>query len=505
VFDVHRSRAPAPSITREFVDHDNLTRENIMRNWTFQRRLFFTFGAVIVIFFGAAAMAWNDLTSALGLAQSSARASEISHIAGERHLDHLRWLNALNRFLFGGSEFQGQLDQSKCAFGKWLSDAAEQARVEDPAVKKLIGETVRPHESLHSSAEKIVSLKKAGDEAGARVVFEQSTLPSVAELEKQLTRIREQSQSAADGASRGLETDIRESRLEQVGFSAIGLLVALALGTLLVRYVGATLKPVITSLQEGSEQVASAAAQVSSSSQSLAQWSSEQAASLEETAASSEEINAMARKNTENSHVAASLVTQSEHAFIEANRKLDHMVTAMTDIATQSDKVSKIIKVIDEIAFQTNLLALNAAVEAARAGEAGMGFAVVAEEVRNLAQRCAQAAKDTSGLIDESIAKSNEGKAKVDEVAAAIRTITGESAKVKILVEDVNVGSQEQARGIEQIGRAITQMEHATQRTAADAEEGAAAAEELTAQSKSLKAIVERLTLMVDGGRAVSR
>src|SRR5205814_9930224 len=113
------------------------------------------------------------------------------------------------------------------------------------------------------------------------------------------------------------------------------------------------------------------------------------------------------------------------------------MVQAMSDIKTQSDKISKIIKVIDEIAFQTNILALNAAVEAARAGEAGMGFAVVADEVRNLAQRCAQAAKDTAALIEESIAKSADGKVKVDQVAQSIQGITEGSSKIKTLVDEV--------------------------------------------------------------------
>ncbi|MCC6585854.1 MAG: MCP four helix bundle domain-containing protein [Bryobacterales bacterium] len=295
-----------------------------------------------------------------------------------------------------------------------------------------------------------------------------------------------------------------QSSLVNIAFSC--LMIAVGIVTVfVVRAINKTLVQVVGQLDEGAEQVASAASQVSSSSQSLAEGSSEQAASLEETSASSEEINSMARKNSENSRVAADLMSQSQQKFVQANQSLDQSVIAMGEINTQSDKISKIIKVIDEIAFQTNILALNAAVEAARAGEAGMGFAVVADEVRNLAQRCAQAAKDTAELIEESIAKSNDGKIKVDQVATVIRTITEETARVKTLVDEVNLGSQEQARGIEQIAHAITQMEQVTQKTAASAEESASASEELTAQSETLKDIVDRLTAMVGGGNNAHR
>ncbi len=273
---------------------------------------------------------------------------------------------------------------------------------------------------------------------------------------------------------------------------------------IVIRSLNRALRQAVTELAEGAGQVASAASQVSSSSQSLAQGSSQQAASLEETSASSEEINSMARKNSENSRGAADLVAQSHQKLVQTNQSLEQTVVAMGEIHTQSGKIAKIIKVIDEIAFQTNILALNAAVEAARAGEAGMGFAVVADEVRNLAQRCAQAARDTAALIEESIAKANDGKVKVDQVAGAIRMITGESAKVKLLVDEVNLGSQEQARGIEQIGKAMIQMEQVTQMTAANAEESAAAAEELNAQSETLKDIVERLASMAGGAGAAT-
>ena len=273
---------------------------------------------------------------------------------------------------------------------------------------------------------------------------------------------------------------------------------------LIVRGLNLSLRRAVTELSEGAGQVASAAGQISSSSQALAQGSSEQAASLEETSASSEEINSMARKNAENSQSANVLVGQSQQKFTDTNQSLAAMVEAMGDIKASSDKVAKIIKVIDEIAFQTNILALNAAVEAARAGEAGMGFAVVADEVRNLAQRCAQAAKDTAALIEESIVKSNDGKTKVDQVAVAIRAITEESAKVKTLVDEVSLGSQEQTRGIEQIATALTQMEQVTQQSAANAEESAAAAEELTAQASTLMDVVGVLSAMVGGAEATS-
>jgi methyl-accepting chemotaxis protein/methyl-accepting chemotaxis protein-1 (serine sensor receptor) len=153
--------------------------------------------------------------------------------------------------------------------------------------------------------------------------------------------------------------------------------------------------------------------------------------------------------------------------------------------------------VIDEIAFQTNILALNAAVEAARAGEAGLGFAVVADEVRNLAQRCAQAAKDTAGLIEESIATSHHGNSQLDQVAGAVRSITENSSRVKALVDEVSLGSQEQARGMEHISRAVIQMEQVTQNSAAAAKDGASSGSELSSHAATLQDLVHEMRKMV--------
>jgi len=275
------------------------------------------------------------------------------------------------------------------------------------------------------------------------------------------------------------------------------LLIGVGLGFFVARDITGALRRVILELGEAGHQVAGAAAQVAGSAQSLARGASEEAASLEETSAASEQVNAMARQNTENSKAAARNMVEAGERVDEANRNLDEMVVSMDAINASSGKISKIIKAIDEIAFQTNILALNAAVEAARAGEAGMGFAVVAGEVRNLAQRCTQAARDTAGLIEESIARSHDGKIRLDQVATAVRSITEIAGRAKTLVDEVQVGSAEQARGIEQVAKAIVQMEKETQSMAASAEESASASEELNAQSGALESIVMRLEGLV--------
>jgi methyl-accepting chemotaxis protein len=286
-----------------------------------------------------------------------------------------------------------------------------------------------------------------------------------------------------------------------VGFSALAIL-SLALGTFVTAYVRKVsnhLGQLTDSLTGNSEEVEKLSAGVRSASQSLARGSSQQAASLEETSASTEEITAVTRQNVENSRTAAAVMSEVDGHIKGGNRTLELMMASMNEINASSGKISKIIKVIDEIAFQTNILALNAAVEAARAGESGLGFAVVADEVRNLAQRCAQAAKDTASMIEESIGKSNDGRAKLDELGAMIRWITESAAKVKTLVDDVSVGSREQARGIEQIAGAVSQMDSMTQTNAQSANESAAASDNLAGQAHALNGVALQLRALVDG------
>jgi methyl-accepting chemotaxis protein/methyl-accepting chemotaxis protein-1 (serine sensor receptor) len=304
---------------------------------------------------------------------------------------------------------------------------------------------------------------------------------------------------AGDASGKAMENAIAAALTGVVVGVALTILMAVAVAHLITRSTTAVLGEAVGTLRQGAEQVASASGQVAVASQSLSQGATEQAAALEETSASMEEMASMTRQNAENSLQAATLIETVDAKVRQSNDALEGMVSSMAAIKDSSDKISRIIKTIDEIAFQTNILALNAAVEAARAGEAGMGFAVVADEVRSLAQRSAQAAKDTASLIEESISTSSQGGARVQRVADSITGITDAVTEVKNLVQSVSAASQQQSQGIAQVAHAVTQMEQVTQTTAATAEESAAASEQLSAQAKAAMGVVDELDALVRG------
>ncbi len=325
------------------------------------------------------------------------------------------------------------------------------------------------------------------------------------------------------------------ARFEAVLWLSIG---ALLLGTLLgggfgwtvIRSVTQVLGAVSERLASGATQTAAAAHEVSSASQSLAEGASEQAASLEETSASLEEISAMTKRNADNASNSKSLSQQARDSaaagldrISEMGRTLttvqgavSEMETAVSEMQSSSQEIAKIIKTIDEIAFQTNLLALNAAVEAARAGEAGAGFAVVADEVRSLAQRSAQAAKDTSEKIDAAVKRSALGGTASKKVVQSLGEIAGSARNIEQvfngivtqiksldeIVGEISAAGKEQHQGINEVNMAVSQMDKVTQSNAAHAEENASAAEELNAQVGTLQEIVRQLQSVVAGGDA---
>jgi len=362
----------------------------------------------------------------------------------------------------------------------------------------LINQSRSGLQEVEQYVSEIIRFCDAGDGDGAAALsasktvspFELAAKPALKLVDEEDKLLRSTQQDAIQAMNRNL----------LIAFVLVVLGVAAGVAAFFtIRKATVTLRRTAHTLFEGAEQVASAAEQVSNSSQALAQGASEQAAAIEETSASSLEVSAMTEKNSENTTAAAENMTHVSKQVVVSNESLRQMVVSMREINQSSESISKIMKVIDDIAFQTNILALNAAVESARAGEAGLGFAVVADEVRNLAQRSAQAAKETAAKIEDSIQKSANGVQISGKVAERLQEIVTKARQVDELVAEIATASKEQSQGIGQVNTAVSQMDKVTQSNAASAEESASAAEELNAQALTLQGIVTDLQRLVGG------
>jgi methyl-accepting chemotaxis protein len=254
----------------------------------------------------------------------------------------------------------------------------------------------------------------------------------------------------------------------------------------------------------GADQVSTASVEISGGSQSLSQSASEQASSLQEISASLQEISAMTSQNAANSKEARGLADGARLSADKGMRNMERLSAAIDQIRSSSDETAKIVKTIDEIAFQTNLLALNAAVEAARAGDAGKGFAVVAEEVRNLAIRSAEAAKNTSRMIEASLTRAQGGVLTNGEVRESLEEINDQANRVSEMIAEIAAASEQQRQGIRQVTEAMGEMDRLTQQNAAAAEEAASSAEELSSQAEEMRSMVSGFRLTGEGRAALS-
>jgi methyl-accepting chemotaxis protein/methyl-accepting chemotaxis protein-1 (serine sensor receptor) len=479
------------------------------KTWTVNRKLFLGFGVMLALVVVASGVAAWSSTVIRARGEDTLLTSERVKLALEiKHLNANIFAAEKSMIIGGMLDDSELLERWTARLEKDLETSRERTRalhdsIEDGEARRLAAELQKKMEvwgtrcdachevaaELKTSPEKVMALSKSSE---ALMHENERLVDSV-----HATQVREFQAQASSASS-----TFSRARLYTVATIVLSLLVGAAV-VLTVRRISQKLRATAGSLRSGAEQLLSTASQVAASAQTLAQGATEQAAALEETSASMEEMTATTRQNAERSRRTSELLAETDDRVRQSNAALAEMTASMTGIRESSDKVSLIIKRIDEIAFQTNILALNAAVEAARAGEAGLGFAVVAEEVRGLAQRSAEAARDTAGLIEDAIARSSQGTARVEQVASSISGVTANVGRVKTLAEEVSAASVEQSQGSVQTSQAIRQMEQVTQRAAASAEESAAASEELNAQAEQTMALVRELESMVGGGTTV--
>ena len=451
--------------------------------------------------------------------------------------DHFANLFKTSELLLSGKEFEGGDDPAACSIGKWF----QAFKSGNSKVTGIIEEMKPSHSAFHECVKKIKEALKQGQTDSAKTIFQEDMAAAchavVGHLEElmkivddsetdfrslkiQVLRAWQVKHAAAEDLlqklvaenRQGMETarDLARNEGKNLkGWSSVGTGVgfvgSILVGILLAISISRPFQQIIDGLNDSAEHVASASRQLASASQSLSEGSSEQASGLEETSASLEEMASMVRLNSDNTAAANSLIEETNKVVTQASGGMGEVVDAMKEITSASEETSKIIKTIDEIAFQTNLLALNAAVEAARAGSAGAGFAVVADEVRNLAMRSAEAAKNTSALIEGTVRKVKLGSELVGKTKEAFENVTGSFKKIGSLAGEIANASKEQAIGIEQVNRAVAEMDKVVQQSAATAEETASEAEELSSQAMDMRKIVDDLSVNIRGSNRGSK
>jgi methyl-accepting chemotaxis protein len=473
---------------------------NTSFNWTIGRRIGAGFMALIAILAIVGAICYERVVRINGFSDElEQRAMPGLVLLGQAESQvKENFINTTQHVMATEAVTKGSIDKELTEKSAQLSGIYKEyeALIDEPEERTAYDQLTLRRNAYRDMRTKVLTLSRS--HVVAQVLQADSALnnelyPVYKQYVAALRSMVDDSRAKGTRASDEIRRAVMQTRLTVL----VGVLAAIAVGLatafLITRSTSGVLGAVASELADGAGQVSSASGEISNASQSLAQSSSELAASIEETSATLEEISSMTKRNAESAGTAREVANQTRVAAETGTTGMQSMTSAMDAIKASSVNTAKIIRTIDDIAFQTNLLALNAAVEAARAGEAGAGFAVVAEEVRSLAQRSTQAARETSEKIQDSIQKSEHGVSISSQVAKTLEEIVTHARRVDALVAEIASASKEQSQGVDQVVIAVQQMEKVTQNTAAGAEECASAAEQLNAQAIAQDSMVGRL------------
>ena len=403
------------------------------------------------------------------------------------------------------------LEKERAEMDRMLIEAkGYMKRADNKAIVETLENDLKGYDSFIEDLKKLSYKSLGTGEEAVAAQKESETLSSTkgkeygARVANGISKILENNDKGLQEIDAQTNEDYANLRALNLTIALGGIALAILVAFFMVRQMMSLINNSITNLGEGAEQVASAATQISDSSQQLAEGAQEQAASVEEVTSSLAETRATVEQNAQNAREADILSKDANDSARLGYEHIQELTTSMAEINESSRKIANIIKTIDEIAFQTNLLALNAAVEAARAGEHGLGFAVVAEEVRNLAQRSAEAAKSTADIIEQSIEQVRKGNSITSETNRAFEDILDKVKKVGDITGEIALASKEQATGVQQISEAMGQVDQITQTMASNSEESAAASEEMSAQAVQMKVAISQVAdifgIKIDNG-----
>jgi methyl-accepting chemotaxis protein len=468
-----------------------------MQSWSVGRRITVGFAAVLLVLSVIAALSYEVFATTYTNFTAYRLLARQSVLTGRIQANFLEMRVAAKEFQISRSTAAAnQYEERGQKVRTFLSDARELFGddAEDIATLAKITERLDAHRARF--AELVTTSRRQSPRTQLSTMGAQLADIGVA-LDHEIEQLKLHTVAQQNALGPIVQARLQHAKSLLLWSGAGALLLGIALSVIISHSIVGPLTTITNLVGDGSVQITAASGQVSSASQSLAEGSSEQAASLEETSASLEEMASMTKRNAGSATQARDLSAQTRHAADSGAADMHEMKSAMDAIKLSSGEIAKIVKTIDEIAFQTNILALNAAVEAARAGEAGAGFAVVAEEVRALAQRSATAAKESAAKIEDSVAKSQHGVEISAKVAASLQQIVERARQMDTLVVEIANASNEQTQGISQVNTAVSQMDKVTQSNASSAEETAAAAEELNAQAHSLNEVVIELRRLV--------